>query len=52
MITFGESQMLNGYNTVFGELVDGEDVLAKLEAQTDRHGNVAGDWTIAASGHK
>ena len=52
MVTYGETQFLNGYNTCFGELVEGEDVLAQLEAKTDRHGNVAGDWTIAASGHK
>ena len=52
MITYGEAQYLNGYNTVFGELVEGADVLAQLEAKTDRHGNVAGDWTIATSGHK
>ena len=44
--------MLNGYQTVFGELVEGEDVLAKLEAATDRHGSVEGDFTISASGHK
>ena len=52
MVTFGEAQFLNGYQTVFGELVEGEDILAKLEAATDRQGNVSGDFSIAESGHR
>ena len=52
LVTYGEAQMLNGYQTVFGELVEGEDVLAQLEADTDRLGAVKGDWSLLTSGHK
>ena len=31
-ITFGRAQWLDGYNQVFGELVNGEEVLQKLES--------------------
>ena len=47
MVTFGEAPMLDGYNTCFGNLVEGEDVLAKIEANTNRLGEVAGDFSIS-----
>ena len=52
MITFGEAAFLNGSQTVFGELVEGESVLAELEKNVDRHGNVASGLTISAAGRK
>ena len=52
MITFGEASMLNGSQTVFGELVEGESVLAELEKHVDRHGKVADGLTINAAGLK
>lgn len=51
-ITFGETSYLDGYQTVFGELVEGERVLAALEAGVDRHGSVNEDFTIVQSGCK
>ena len=39
-ITFGASNYLDGYQTVFGELVDGDKILDALEAGCDRHGNI------------
>lgn len=52
MVTFGEANMLNGSQTVFGELVEGEAVLAELEKHVDRHGNVAEGLTIEAAGRQ
>ena len=43
MITFNEAAFLDGYQTVFGELVEGESVLAEIEKHVDRHGAVKGD---------
>ena len=51
-ITFGAAQYLGGYQTVFGELVDGHKVLDTLEAGVDRHGSVNEDFKIIASGTK
>ena len=52
MITFGEASMLNGSQTVLGELVEGDSVLAEIEKHVDRHGNVASGLKISASGSK
>ncbi len=52
MITFNDAHFLDGYQTVFGELVEGQDVLAELEKHVDRHGKVSEDLTIVAGGHK
>ena len=51
-ITFAETPTLNGYNTVIGELVDGESVLAELEAGVNRLGDVTEDFCIIAAGDK
>ncbi len=51
-ITFGEAPTLNGYNTVFGELVEGEKVLSELENGVNRLGEVTEDFTIIATGEK
>jgi cyclophilin family peptidyl-prolyl cis-trans isomerase len=52
MITFNEAAFLDGYQTVFGELVEGEAVLAEIEKHVDRHGKVNGDLSIIAGGQK
>ena len=52
MITFGEAAFLDGYQTVFGELVEGDQVLAEIEKHVDRHGAVKGDLSIVAAGPK
>lgn len=52
MITFNEAAFLDGYQTVFGELVEGEEVLAEIEKHVDRHGKVAGELTFTAGGQK
>jgi len=49
MITFGEAAFLDGYQTVFGELVEGDQVLAEIERHVDRLGNVKGDLSIVAA---
>ena len=51
-ITFGEATYLDGYQTVFGELVEGHKVLDALEAGVDRHGSVNEDFKIIQSGQK
>ena len=51
-ITFGEAHFLDGYQTVFGELVEGESVLAAIESKVDRHGKVNDTFTIVAGGQK
>ena len=51
-ITFGAASYLDGYQTVFGELVEGHKVLDTLEAGVDRHGNIHEDFKIIASGSK
>lgn len=50
MVTFGAAPFLDGYQTVFGELVDGETVLAELESATDRQGHVHKEFTIVGGG--
>ena len=52
MITFDEAHFLNGYENVFGELVEGHHVLEQLEKGSDRLGNVQEDFTISAAGQK
>ena len=52
MITFNEAAWLDGYQTVFGELIEGEDVLAAIEKHTDRHGKVSGYLKFVAGGMK
>ena len=52
MVTFNEAQFLNGSQTVFGELVEGHDVLAEIEKHCDRHGKVAEGLEIVAGGAK
>ena len=51
-VTFAAASFLDGYQTVFGELVEGESVLAALESATDRTGKVNGDFSISAGGMK
>ena len=51
-VTFGEASYLDGYQTVFGELVEGGKVLDALEAGVDRHGNVNETFSIIGAGSK
>ena len=51
-ITFDETPYLDGYQSVFGELVEGESVLKALEQGVDRLGNVKEDFQISAAGLK
>ena len=51
-ITFGPAGYLDGYQVVFGELVDGHRVLDALEAGCDRHGAVHEDFKIVGAGSK
>ena len=51
-ITFGETPFLDGYQAVFGELVEGHAVLDSLEAGVDRLGHVKEDFTIVSAGLK
>ena len=51
-ITFGPASYLDGYQTVFGELVEGQKVLDTLEAGVDRHGSVNESFKIIGAGHK
>ncbi len=52
MITFNEAAFLDGYQTVFGELVEGHEVLDQIEKKVDRHGKVHDHLTIVAGGPK
>lgn len=52
MITFNEALFLDGYQTVFGELVEGHEVLDEIEKKVDRHGKVHDNLTIVAGGPK
>lgn len=51
-ITFDETPYLDGYQAVFGELVEGDSVLQTLEHGVDRLGNVKEDFQITAAGLK
>ena len=51
-ISFGETPTLNGYQPVIGELVEGEKVLAQLEAGVNRLGEVTEDFCIVDAGDR
>ena len=50
MIMFGQAHHLNGYQNIIGELVEGDSVLNQIEEASDRSNNLAGQWTVSASG--
>ena len=50
MVTFDETNYLNGYNNVIGELVEGESLLADMESSCQRYGEVSAKWTVSAAG--
>ena len=50
MITLGTADMLDGYNQLVGELVEGEEVLKAAEASLSRLGTVEGELRIENSG--
>jgi len=45
-ITFQATPWLNGYHCVFGELVEGDDVLTKIEQTGTRQGTPKGEIKI------
>ena len=49
-ITFNKANWLDGYNVVFGELVEGEDVLAQIEEAGSRLGETEEKVHISGSG--
>ena len=49
-ITLDQADPLDKYNVVVGELVEGEDVLKKIEEGLNRNGTVSGDVRIESSG--
>ena len=50
MVTFQEASMLDGFNNVIGELVEGDYVLSQIEADCGRDGSVKSEYTITAAG--
>lgn len=52
MITLGTADMLDGYNVVFGELVEGEDVLIEAEKSLTRLGDFKEEIKIENCGTK
>ena len=50
MVTFGEAPWLDGYQTVFGELVEGESTLQAIEGHCNRHGKLSEEIKITAAG--
>jgi peptidylprolyl isomerase len=49
-ITFAETAWLNGNHCVFGELIEGEDVLKQIESVGTRDGRPRGEIKIADCG--
>jgi peptidylprolyl isomerase len=49
-ITFQETPWLNGYHCVFGEIVEGEEVLNKIELLGTRNGTPKGEIKIVDCG--
>ena len=50
MVTFNKANWLDGYQVVFGELVEGQDVLAKIEDAGSREGATQEKIEITGSG--
>jgi len=49
-ITFAKTDWLDGYHCVFGELIEGDDVLKKLEIAGSRSGTPSAKFVIEDSG--
>ena len=49
-VTLNKANCLDGYYFVFGELVEGDDVLAKIEESGSRDGHTKEHITIEDSG--
>ena len=49
-ITLGKADMLDGYHTVIGELVSGDETLKEMEENLTRHGTFEQEYIIEASG--
>ena len=51
MVTFGETNFLNGYNNIVGELISGDGLLADMEGTCD-DGKLSAKWSVSAVGHQ
>ena len=51
MLTFDETTWLDGYHVVFGELVEGEEVLKEIENNGTREGKPKVDIKITDCGN-
>ena len=49
-ITFGPTDWLNGAHTVFGEMIEGDDVLKQIESVGSRSGKTSSKLTIEDCG--
>ena len=49
-VTFNKANWLDGYHVVFGELAEGDDVLAKIEESRSKDGHTKEHITIEDSG--
>jgi peptidylprolyl isomerase len=52
MITLGVADMLDGYHVVFGELVEGDEVLTEVEKSLNRQGTFDNEIKIESAGAK
>merc|ERR1740117_702866 len=52
VVTFGEATYLDGYQSIVGEMVQGEDLLAKIEADSSRCGALGSEWKISSAGEQ
>ena len=50
MVTFNKANWLDGYQVVFGELVEGEEVLSEIESAGSREGKTSDKIEITGSG--
>ena len=50
IITLDNTDFLDGYNVIFGELVEGEDVLTEVEKSLSREGHFKNEIKIESSG--
>ena len=50
LVTFNEANYLNGYHNPIGELVEGDSLLAQVEASSSRDGKLSAEWTVSEAG--
>jgi len=52
LVTLGQAEMLDGYNVVIGEMVEGDEVLKEIEQSLTRQGTFQHEIKIDATGTK